>query len=252
MIKVVILGGGNVAIQLAKAFKNAKKVKLIQQYYRSKPDAFFLENNIATTQNITELRNADLYIIAISDDAIIEFSKKIIIQNKLVVHTSGSVSMQDLKCSANKGVFYPLQTISKQKKIKFKNIPICIEAEKDTDYKLLEKVAKSISKKVYAINSEQRKSLHVAAVFVNNFVNHLYKIGNDICEDKNVDFEILKPLIEETAKKIKSLKPKNVQTGPAKRNDQKTITKHLKLLTNKQQKMYTLLTDSILDTEEKD
>ncbi len=247
MIKVVILGGGNVAIQLARAFKNSKKVKLIQQYYRSKPDTFFLENNIATTQNITNLKNADLYIIAISDDAISEFSKKIIQQNKLVVHTSGSVALLDLKCNANKGVFYPLQTISKQKKVKFKNIPICIETEKDSDYKLLEKVAKSISKYIYAINSEQRKNLHVAAVFVNNFVNHLYKIGNDICDSHNVDFEILKPLIEETAKKIRSLPPKNAQTGPAKRNDKKTIAKHLKLLTKKQQKMYTLLTDSILN-----
>jgi len=247
MIDVVILGGGNVAIQLAKAFLNTKKIQLIQQYSRSKPATLFLDNNIATTTNLMDLVDADLYIIAISDDAISVFSKSLILKNKLVVHTSGSVALQDLLCDANKGVFYPLQTISKHKNLNFKKIPICIEANNEKDYKLLETVAKSISKKVYSINSEQRKSLHVAAVFVNNFVNHLYKIGNDICTTNNVDFEILKPLIKETAKKITYLSPNDAQTGPAKRNDKKTIANHLDLLTVKQQKIYTLLTNSIMD-----
>lgn len=247
MIDVVILGGGNVAMQLAKAFHNTKKIKLVQQYSRSKSATFFLENNIATTNNLKNLIEADLYVIAISDDAISNFSEVLILKNKLVVHTSGSVALQDLHCAANKGVFYPLQTISKHKKLNFKKIPICIEAENEKDYKLLDAVAKSISNKVYSVNSEQRKSLHVAAVFVNNFVNHLYKIGNDICTTKNVDFEILKPLIKETAKKIISLSPNDAQTGPAKRNDKKTITNHLDLLTVKQQKIYTLLTNSIME-----
>lgn len=247
MIDVVILGGGNVAIQLAKAFYKTKKVQLAQLYSRSKPAVFFIDNHIPTTNNLKDLIEVDLYIIAISDDAISDFSKSLILKNKLVVHTSGSVALQDLHCIANKGIFYPLQTISKHKKLNFKKIPICIEAENEMDYKLLETVAKSISKKVYSINSEQRKSLHVAAVFVNNFVNHLYKIGNDICATNNVDFEILKPLIKETAKKITSLSPNDAQTGPAKRNDKKTIANHLDLLTVKQQKIYTLLTNSIME-----
>ncbi len=249
MIKVVILGGGNVAIQLAKAFLKAKNILLVQQYSRHNRTSFFIDNHIPTTQNLANLIDADLYIIAISDDAIANFSKKLILKNKLVVHTSGSVAMLDLQCNANKGVFYPLQSLSKQKKINFKKVPICIEAENKADFKLLKTVAKTISKKIYAIDSEQRKSLHVAAVFVNNFVNHLYKIGNDICDAKKVDFEILKPLIKETAKKITLLSPKEAQTGPAKRQDKKTIQNHLDLLTEKQQKIYTLLTNSIMDTE---
>ncbi len=246
MIDVVILGNGNVATQLTKAFYKKKGVNLAQVYSRSKPSKFILKNNIATTNKIEHLKNAHIYIIAISDDAISNFSKQLNFKDKLVVHTSGSVALNDLQCKANKGIFYPLQSISKNKKISFKNIPLCIEATNQKDYKLLEKLAKSISNKIYKINSEQRKSLHVAAVFVNNFTNHLYKIGNDICDEHQVDFEVLKPLILETAKKIKHLSPNNAQTGPAKRNDKKTIKKHMDMLNKEQQNIYSLLTKSII------
>jgi len=251
MIDVVILGNGNVATQLAKVFYKTKEVNLVQVYSRSTPSKFTLKNNIPTTNKITNLKIAQIYIIAISDDAISEFSKQLDFKDKLVVHTSGSVALNDLQCKANKGIFYPLQSISKNKKISFKNIPLCIEATNKKDYKLLEELAKTISKKVYQINSEQRKSLHVAAVFVNNFTNHLYKIGNDICDEHKVGFEILKPLILETAKKIKHLSPNNSQTGPAKRNDQKTIKKHLEMLNKEQQEIYILLTNSIIKNSTK-
>ncbi len=251
MIKVIVLGGGNVAHHLAKTFIKTSKIDLIQVYSRSKPSKFLSKKGISTIQKINELKKADLYIIAISDDAISDFSKNLILKNKLVVHTSGSVSLDILKCNANKGVFYPLQSISKQKNISFKNIPICIEAQNKMDYLLLEKVAYAISKKVYSINSQQRKILHVAAVFVNNFTNHLYKIGNDICTENKVDFDILKPLIKETANKVKKITPKEAQTGPAVRKDHKTIKKHVSLLNDKQQNLYTLLTESILDSENK-
>jgi len=249
MIDVIILGNGNVATQLAKAFIKSKDINLVQIYARSSSNKYLTKKKIPITNSIKSIKNADLYIIAISDDAINGFSEKLNFKNKLVVHTSGSVSINDLKYNANKGVFYPLQSISKNKKISFKKIPICLEAENKKDYKLLEKVANSISKKVYHINSEQRKSLHVAAVFVNNFTNHLYKIGKDICDEHKVDFEILKPLISETAKKITKLSPLQVQTGPAVRNDDKTIKKHLKLLSKKQQNIYTLLTNSIKESK---
>lgn len=245
MIKVILLGGGNVATHLARVFLRSKNIKLVQVYSRKNIPTFFTKKNIEITHDLTQLKNADIYIIAIADDSISEFSKQLDLNNKLVVHTSGSVTMQSIQSNARKGVFYPLQTLSKNAKTKFKNIPICLEAENATDYKLLEQIAKSISKKVYKVNSEQRKQLHLAAVFVNNFTNHLYKIGNDICIKNKVDFEILKPLIQETAKKIKYLSPENAQTGPAKRNDKKTIESHLKLLNNKQQEIYTLLSDSI-------
>ena len=246
MIDVIIFGNGNVATQLAKAFIKSDSVNLKQVFSKSTPSPFFIKKKIPTTQSLNALKETDIYIIAISDDSIRDFSEKLQLKNKLVVHTSGSVPMSDLNCIANKGIFYPLQSISKNKKISFKKIPICIETEYEADFKLLEKLAKAISKKVYAINSEQRKSLHVAAVFVNNFTNHLYKIGEDICKTHQVDFEILKPLILETSKKIKNLSPNKAQTGPAIRNDIKTINKHLDLLNKEQKEVYELLTNSII------
>ena len=123
-----------------------------------------------------------------------------------------------------------------------------MESENETDYELLEKVANEISNKVYKISSEQRKALHVSAVFVNNFVNHLYQIGNEICEENKVSFEVLKPLILETANKVMMLSPKEAQTGPAKRNDKQTIENHLDFLSNENHKtIYKILTQSLLN-----
>ena len=129
---------------------------------------------------------------------------------------------------------------------------MCIEAENQADYQVLELVAKTISDTVFNINSEQRKALHVAAVFVNNFVNHLYQIGHDICIENNIPFEILNPLIQETANKVISLSPKEAQTGPAKRNDTQTINSHLSFLSDETQKeIYKTLTKSIIDNDKK-
>ena len=123
---------------------------------------------------------------------------------------------------------------------------LCLEAENENDYKTLELLAKTISNKVYNISSEQRKSLHVAAVFVSNFVNHMYVIGSDVCETNNVPFEVLQPLIQEVANKITTLSPKDAQTGPALRNDTKTIEKHIEFLKDSNyQDIYKLLTQSI-------
>ena len=118
------------------------------------------------------------------------------------------------------------------------------------DYKIIEKIAQSISKVVYPIDTKQRKALHVSAVFVNNFVNHLYQIGNEICIENKVPFDILKPLIQETAEKIQTLTPLEAQTGPAKRKDMHTIASHIDFLQDENQKaIYTLLTQSIQNNE---
>ena len=143
------------------------------------------------------------------------------------------------------GVFYPLQTFSKNKAVDFKNIPLCIEANNEADLQLLEQLAREVSEKVYRISSEQRKYLHVAAVFVSNFVNYLYTEGQVICERNQIPFEILHPLILETATKIIDLSPKEAQTGPAKRNDLAVINSHLELLNEEQKKNYQILTGSI-------
>ncbi len=170
----------------------------------------------------------------------------------MVVHTSGSVALSELSSKNRKGVFYPLQTFSKNKAVNFKEIPICLEAENETDYQTLELIGKSISDKIFNINSEQRKALHVAAVFVCNFSNHLYQIGNEICDQNNIPFEVLHPLIMETAAKIKTLSPSEAQTGPAKRNDTQTINTHLNFLRNETQKeIYKILTKSIIDNGKK-
>jgi predicted short-subunit dehydrogenase-like oxidoreductase (DUF2520 family) len=227
MISVILVGNGNVATHLYEAFIGVDEIKVTQ----------------ISSRELALIPQADVTIIAVSDDAIAEISSKI--TNDFIVHTSGSVSLNDLKNTTRKGVFYMLQTFSKDKKVNFNEVPFCLEAENEKDHKLLETLATSIGKKIYKINSEQRKTLHVAAVFVNNFTNYMYKIGNDICEKNNVPFEILQPLIKETASKIDYLSPKNAQTGPAIRNDEKTIKNHLNLLDTNQQKIYKILTKSI-------
>jgi len=248
MIKVVIIGSGNVAQHLILAFQKARDIELVQVFARNKSNLSHLFDVDKITSDYNQLKEADLYIISVSDDAINEVSHLLPFNNKLVAHTSGSVAIDEL-CSTNrKSVFYPLQTLSKKKEVNFKEVPLCIEAQNETDLKLLTEVAKCISDKVFEVNSEQRKSLHVAAVFVSNFVNHLYKIGSDICTEHHVPFEILKPLILETAKKVQVLSPNDAQTGPAKRKDTTTINKHLAILTDEnQQEIYKILTKSIID-----
>jgi predicted short-subunit dehydrogenase-like oxidoreductase (DUF2520 family) len=252
MIRVVIIGSGNVAQHLIKAFAKSSIIEIVQAFSRNKENLTNLIDSSKITTDLNALIDADLYIISVSDNAIAEVSHQLKVENKLVVHTSGSIDMIDLDNKNPKGVFYPLQTFSKNAAVNFDVIPICLEAENIEDYKLLETVAKSISDKVFNINSNQRKALHVSAVFVNNFVNHLYKIGNDICKENNIPFEILQPLIQETANKITSLSPNEAQTGPAKRNDSQTINSHLQFLTDENQKeIYKILTKSIIDNGKK-
>ncbi|MFM9989321.1 Rossmann-like and DUF2520 domain-containing protein [Flavobacterium sp.] len=252
MIRVVIIGSGNVAQHLIKAFAKSNIIEIVQAFSRNKESLENIIDSSKITTNFDDLADADLYIISVSDNAIAEVSHQLYIEKKLVVHTSGSIPITDLDDKNRKGVFYPLQTFSKNKEINFDIIPICLEAENNEDYKLLETLAKSISNQVFNINSNQRKALHVSAVFVNNFVNHLYKIGNDICNENNIPFEILQPLILETANKITLLSPNEAQTGPAKRNDTQTINTHLQFLTNENQKeIYKILTKSIIDNGKK-
>ena len=250
MTKVIIIGSGNVAQHLIAAFQNSQnlgsEIELVQVFSRQTASVSHLLDLSHITNDLDALAEADLYIIAVSDDAIAAISSKLPFKNRLVVHTSGSVPLNALDDNNRKGVFYPLQTFTKNKAVDFRTIPICLESENATDYQLLDKVAKSISDKIFAINSEQRKALHVAAVFVNNFTNHLYQIGQEICQEHQVPFEILNPLIAETAQKIMLLSPSEAQTGPAKRNDTATIEAHEAFLSNKNHlKIYKTLTQSI-------
>ena len=252
MIKVTILGSGNVAQQLIQAFAKAINIEIVQVFARNPSEIYHLIDSEKIVSDYQKLLESDLFIIAVSDVAIAEVSNQIPFLNQLIAHTSGSFSIDGLNIKNRKAVFYPLQTFSKSKKVDFQEIPICLETQFDADYQILETVAKSISNKIFKIDSQQRKSLHVAAVFVCNFVNHLYQMGSNICNENKVDFEILKPLIQETSNKIMTLSPANAQTGPAIRNDNETINAHLNFLSSENQKdIYKLLTKSIIDNAKK-
>lgn len=246
MLTINIIGSGNVAQHLISVFQQTETIVLQQVFSRKRENINHLVSDAKIVTHYSDLKPADITIISVTDDAIAEVSNQLPFENQLVVHTSGSVGLEALNVKNRKGVFYPLQTFSKSKAIDFKSIPICLETENLSDYVILETTAKSISDKVFKISSEQRQSLHVAAVFSCNFVNHLYQLGKEICDENQVPFEILLPLIQETADKIKTLSPLEAQTGPAKRNDQKTIEKHLSFLDDENKKtIYQLLTQSI-------
>jgi predicted short-subunit dehydrogenase-like oxidoreductase (DUF2520 family) len=246
MISVVILGAGNLATHLFKAFNEAENVIVNQWFSRNLKPIDLYKNIVDVTDDLTSLREADIYILAVSDDAISKLSSKLPFENRLVVHTSGSVGIHDLDKKHHRGVFYPLQTFSKEADMDFTNVPLCIEALDKSDLNTLKLLAEAIGSISYKVNTEQRKSLHLAAVYVNNFTNQLYRIAHEITESKSVEFDILKPLILETAKKIQTMSPYMAQTGPAVRNDKKTIKNHLKSIENTHHKeIYELLTASI-------
>ena len=247
MIEIVLLGSGNVATHLFKAFSAAEGIRVKQVYNHSKGSLDFFRSHTEVTTNISELAPADVYLLALKDDVIHEVSENLKHQNGLVVHTSGSVSLDALGNCSRRGVFYPLQTFSKDNEVNYCTIPFCLEANQPEDLELLKKVAEKISGQSFEISSEQRKKLHLSAVFVCNFVNHLYAVGEQICHKSEIPFEILKPLILETANKVQHASPAMVQTGPAIRNDRSTIDAHLQLLESSEEnrKIYQLLTSAI-------
>tara|TARA_R110002050_G_scaffold74772_6_gene160307 strand:- start:72614 stop:73381 length:768 start_codon:yes stop_codon:yes gene_type:complete len=249
MISVVILGAGNVATHLFKAFSKADNTIVNQWFNRNLKSIETYKNKVDITNDLSTLKEADIYILAVSDDAIAELSLQLPFKNRLVVHTSGSVSVYDIDKKHKRGVFYPLQTFSKDADMDFANVPICLETLNKECYPILKNLADSIGSPKRRVNGDQRRILHLAAVFVNNFTNQLYRIGHEITEGEGAEFDMLKPLILETAKKIQDLSPFKSQTGPAMRNDKKTIKKHLKLLENDHHKdIYKLLTTSIQRT----
>ncbi len=249
MISVVLLGAGNIATHLYKAFQKSDKVVIKQWYNRHLEAIQAFKNEVEITDRISDLKEADVYLIAVSDDVVGELSSQFPFDNRLTVHTSGSVGIYELDKKNRRGVFYPLQSFSKDANVNFKNVPICIEVIEKQDLKTLKSLAAALGSKSHKVNSDQRRALHLAAVFVNNFTNQLYRVAHEITEAQGVEFDILKPLILETANKVQHLSPYMAQTGPAKRNDKITLRKHLKLLENEEQKaIYELLTTSIQKT----
>lgn len=245
MLSIVIVGTGNVAKHLFNAFSISKEVKVVQVVGRDRNSLEWFSKMSLTSNDFTQIATADIYIIAVKDDAIAKVSQSLTSKKGIVVHISGAVEMDSI-ASRNRGVFYPLQTFTKGKTLDFKSIPVCIEAKQDSALKVLLVLGQAISEKVYEITSEQRKKLHLAAVFANNFTNHLYSISESICLQEGLSFELLQPLILETAKKVQSITPREAQTGPARRNDIKSIQNHLSLLKDKKQtELYILFSEAI-------
>ena len=249
MISIVIIGAGNVAQHFYSAFKTSNNLRVIQWYNRSITSIECFKNEVFITNDIKNLKDADLYLLAISDDAISNLSKKLPFENRLIAHTSGAVNIHDMDKKNHRAVFYPLQTFSTSRAIDFSEVPICIEVLDKSHLQIFKTIAEELGSTHYKINSDQRRALHLSAVFINNFANQLYRIAHEISDEKSLNFDILKPLILETAKKVQELSPYQAQTGPAKRNDKKTIKNHLKLLDNEQhKKIYKLLTEAIQHT----
>lgn len=252
-LKITIIGTGNVAWHLAPALEQAGYV-INEIYGRSENKALEIGKclyNPTITENLDfSLSASSLFIISVSDSAIEAIASEIVLpDDAMVVHTSGSVPMSILELTAldHIGVFYPLQTFSKERKMKFSEIPLLIESNNEDAQALLEETASSLSSKVSIVNSEDRLGIHLAAVFANNFTNHMIDIASRLMDDSDLDLELLKPLIRETIEKALDQNPSEVQTGPAIREDTETMQKHLEQLDShpRYQELYQLISESI-------
>ena len=248
-MKVVLIGSGNVATVLAhKMIKGGHSI--IQVFSRNTGNAQELAAALNATfiNDITQLSQAgDIYILAVSDDVLPVLSKEIYLDTKLVVHTTGSASIHMLSSiSKNYGVLYPLQSLRKNKLEAA--VPLLIDGSDENILEIIQAFAQSLSPMVEYAGDEQRMKLHVAAVFVSNFVNHLYALSERYCDNEDLPFNVLYPLIEETATRLKDYSPSDMQTGPAARGDEATIAKHIEVLGAYPllQKIYLELTESII------
>lgn len=252
MPTLTFIGAGNVAWHLTQALEDAGH-RIAEVYSRELSHAQQLCRQLYDTQPTTSLdfskSPSEIFIISVKDDAVAAVADQLIVpQGVTIYHTSGTLPLAVLKRFPNRGVFYPLQTFSKSRPLDIERVPFCLEASHPATEQQLVTLAQSISKTVYLVSSEERKILHIGAVFACNFTNHLFSIARQLVEKENLEFELLKPLIEETvAKALATDDPAKVQTGPAIRHDVQTIQHHLRYLKEQpfNQKIYKLLTESI-------
>jgi predicted short-subunit dehydrogenase-like oxidoreductase (DUF2520 family) len=252
-MNIVCIGSGNVATHLAIAFK-AMGAGIVQVWSQDHKNAEILAalTKAKPVQRWEELdRSADCYIIAVKDDAIPEIAAHLKGLKGIVLHTSGATAMDVLAgTGSGYGVLYPLQTFSKTKAVDLTKVPFCIEGDRPDTLEKISAIAYLLSHEVSEVSTEQRKILHLAAVFACNFSNHLYHLSSVLLMQHQLKFDLLKPLIMETAEKIRYARPAEVQTGPAVRDDRETMRKHLELLRDSPelQRIYELLSDSIKKT----
>ena len=242
-----IVGSGNVAFQLSKAFsKEGMNVSHI--YSRNKVTANQIANQIdcIVVDDISDLPN-QLCIVCVSDDSVVEVVNSIS-EEIPVAYTSGSITISSIAERDQLGVFYPLQTFTKERPVNFFEVPIFIESNKDYFTSTLFDLAWTISRTVEHSSSEQRAEMHLAAVFVNNFTNHIIHLAKDYSDRNNIDFEFLKPLLKETIEKLDKSTPFDSQTGPAKRNDDSVINSQKNKLSGDMKDVYNTITKSIINT----
>ena len=250
-MRITIIGSGNVATHLAAAFKNAGH-NIMQVYSRDVHNASLLAYHVKAEaiDNMEQINpETELFVIAVKDDAIESLVSILAKYQKLTVHTSGATDIEVLlKYTQNAGIFYPLQTFSKTREVNFNTVPLCIEGATEQITSQLNVLAYTITQNVYRINSAERKTLHLAAVFACNFPNYLYYLSQQLLADQKLSFDLLRPLILETAEKVQEHLPASVQTGPAVRNDEKTMNAHLQLLHENPelQQLYKLLSQGII------
>ena len=251
-MKLAIVGAGNVATHLAKSLKKANvNVSNIWSFHLENAELLAQQINAVAVSNLHQLidQEIDIIIVAVKDDAIIDVYQQLSNYTGLIAHTSGSVALSALAAAKNYGVFYPLQTFSKDKAVDFNSIPICLEANSSANLVKLKNLAALLSKHVYEVHSKQRETLHIAAVFACNFPNYLYQIAQQLLAEQQLSFDLIRPLINETANKVQTALPNEVQTGPAARNDEQTLTRHQGMLQQNPDwlEIYKLLSSGIKD-----
>lgn len=242
-MRIALFGTGNLAKHLIRAFEGLHDVYCVQWIGRktTAPNVSQAPPYFTSFQNDIAV---DLCIIAVSDDQISEVAQKFRTAT-LVVHTAGAITKQALSPHKRKGVFYPLQSFLDNRSVDWSTVPICVEASNKKDTDMLLTLAHKISTEAHHINEEQRLYLHAAAVFANNFCNHLLGISQDITAKKTLPFSLLKPIIKETFERSFATSATDVQTGPAKRHDVTTQAKHLDLLSPEETALYKALSQSI-------
>lgn len=251
MKNITLIGSGNVATHLGLALKkNGFNIKQVYSKVLKNAEKLSLILEAKAINKLEKLTDSDLTILSVSDNAIEKILKNI--KDRPIVHTSGYTGINIFNKKFNNcGVIYPLQTLNKEVSLEFSETPLCIEANNPIFEKKITKLAYSISKHIIALDSEKRKSIHIAAVFASNFTNHMLSIAYDLLKEKNIDFSILLPLVNQSIKKIKNNNPKDVQTGPAKRKDINIINHHLHDIKNTRiKKIYKTITDSIIKASE--
>jgi len=249
---MVMIGAGNVGTHLSLALKSAGH-NIMQVYSRTEGRAGVLAKKLDTSYatDINAIyREADIYILSLNDNVIPEILNYAVLKGKFLLHTAGSIGLDIFEgITDNYGVIYPFQTFSVTRDVDFREVPVCVEANTKHNQDILMDIGRSISGDVHVIDSEKRQYLHLAGVFACNFVNQMYYYAKKVLDNQGLPFDLIKPLLSETAEKARDILPEKAQTGPAVRNDRNIIDKHISLLSGaeKMQKMYNFVTESIIN-----